>query len=141
MLESKDTVGMVPPAVVAGLRKCLASRQAVSLELILQHQEGAGREMVMKALEGLVSLREVEVLCPVAVGAGGGRTLTFHPLEHYRLVRATDRDHVWQVHVTDAPDDCSRMVEREWQAASCMPERVSDFAWLLPWYRFAYRAG
>jgi hypothetical protein len=120
MLENEDTVGMVLPAVMAGLRKCLASRQALNLDLILANQAGEGRDLIMKALEGLVSRREVEVLCPVTVGFGGGSKPTFHPLEHYRLVRATDHDFRW-------------VEERELRAARWTPERHGDSAWFLPW--------
>lgn len=140
MLENTENAGAVQSVVMAGLRKWLASHQAVSLELILT-QVGVSREHVIQALEGLVAMREVEVLCPVIAGAGGGRSPTFHPLEHYRLVRSTDRDYEWQVYVTDHPAECSRAAEREWQTVSRMPEAVSDFAWLLPRRRYAYSAG
>jgi hypothetical protein len=133
MLENEDTVGMVLPAVMAGLRKCLASRQALNLDLILANQAGEGRDLIMKALEGLVSRREVEVLCPVTVGFGGGSKPTFHPLEHYRLVRATDHDHAWQVDITESPVDFRWVEERELRAARWTPERHGDSAWFLPW--------
>ncbi len=133
MLENEDTVEMVSPAVMAGLRKCLASRQALNLDYILAYEEGAGRDLIMKALEGLVSRKEVEVLCPVTVGFGGGCKLTFHPLEHYRLVRATDHDHAWQVDVMEPPVDFSWADGRESQSARWTPEWNTDSAWFLSW--------
>ena len=133
MRDSEDTVGMVSAGVMAGLRKCLASRQALNLDLILAYQAGECRDLIMRALEGLVSRKEVEVLCPVTLGYGGGCKPTFHPLEHYRLVRATDRDHAWQVDVMESPVDFSWVEERELQAARRTPERHGDSAWLLPW--------
>jgi len=135
-----ETPGGVPAVVMAGLRKCLATRQAVNLDSMLE-QAGIGRDLAMNALERLVAMQEVEVLCPVTAGGGERRKPTFHPLEHYRLVRSTDRDHLWQIYVTDAPAEHCWPEVREDDAVSLQAERAADFAWLPPWHPYAYCSG
>ncbi len=127
----------VPEGVKAGVRQCLSARQAMSLELLLK-QSKSGREPVMRALECLIACREVEVLRPV--GSSHQQALiTQNPLEHYRLVRASDRDYAWQSHIQEAVVENDRVIE--WPEMGVEVERVYDFSWLLPWRQYVCAAG
>lgn len=132
MLNYSEKDDGLPSALMVRIKQCLASRQAMGIELILKQME-AGNERVMSALSRLVAMQEVEVLRPVSVAAGGGRRLTFHPLEYYRLVRPTDRDCAWQVEIRERPAEVSWMMEREMATVSVarhFSHSVRQHSWL-----------
>jgi len=127
----------VADGVKAGVRRCLEARQAMNLELLMQHSK-TGRDQVVRALECLVASREVEVLRPVGFNPKQA-LITQDPLEHYRLVRASDRDYTWQCHVQEAMMENERVLE--WPEMAVDAGRVYDFGWLLPWRQYAFAAG
>lgn len=119
------------------LKKCLAASHALDLQGIIQ-KVGIEREAVVELLSDLVQKREVEVLCPVTV-TRGQRHLTLHPLEHYRLVRPTDHDYLWQTRIRDNQIRIHQEAIEEWAEVPELSERTLDFSWIWP-KNYAYSA-
>lgn len=120
------------------LKSCLASNQALDLQAILG-QLNIGRDAVIELLSGLVTRKEVEVLCPVTVRRDNA-PLTLHPLEHYRLVRPTDGDYLWETGIQEERRRICNTALEEWTSEPELPERILDFNWIWPG-TYAYTAG
>ncbi len=120
------------------LKSCLANNQALNLQAILGRLN-IGRDAVIELLSGLVTRKEVEVLCPVSVQRDSA-PLTLHPLEHYRLVRPTDGDFLWETGIREDQSRIHTEALEEWTTAADLPERVLDFSWLWP-KNYAYSVG
>lgn len=127
-----------PSGSVAVLKSCLASNQALDLQAILG-RVAISRDAVIELLASLVKRREVEVLCPVTVRRDGA-PLTLHPLEHYRLIRPTDGDYLWETGIKEDHRPFHNKSAEEWTAVAELPERVRDFSWIWP-NTYAYSAG
>jgi len=127
-----------PAGVASVLKSCLASNQALDLQTILG-RVSISRDAVIELLASLVKCREVEVLCPVTVKRDHS-PLTLHPLEHYRLIRPTDGDYLWETRIREDHTHLHSEAPDEWTAVEELPERVLDFNWLWP-KTYAYSAG
>lgn len=127
-----------PAGRVTMLKSCLATNQALDLQAILG-RVNLGRDAVIELLASLVKRREVEVLCPVTVKRDN-TPLTLHPLEHYRLVRPTDGDFLWETGIREDYQRIHSEALEEWTAVADLPDRVLDFSWLWP-RTYAYSAG
>jgi len=138
MTNSKTRTASESNESAESLRQCLASNQALDLQAILG-QVKLERETVVALLDRLVQHKEVEVLCPVTVERGGA-SLSLHPLEHYRLVRPSDNDYLWETSIREEHVRIHKDGDGAWQAISHLPERTLDFSWLWP-KTYAYSAG
>jgi len=127
-----------PAGMIAMLKSCLATNQALDLQAILG-RVNLGRDAVIELLTSLVTRREVEVLCPVTVQRHD-TPITLHPLEHYRLIRPTDGDFLWETGIREDHLRTHSEALEEWTTAVELPERVLDFSWLWP-KTYAYSAG
>ncbi len=120
------------------LKCCLASGRALNFASLLG-VAGMGHDVAVRALGDLVAMNEVEVLCPVMME--GKDTLTFHPLEYYRLVGPADRDFLWETEIEEERHAGGGMKEAKTPFAQDIPERVWDFGWLWPDRPYAFNAG
>jgi hypothetical protein len=127
-----------PVSTVTMLKRCLATNQALDLQAIMG-QVQISRDTVVELLAGMVRRREVEVLCPVTVKRDGN-PLSLHPLEHYRLIRPTDGDYLWETRIREDHKQIHSEPAEAWPAVADLPERVLDFSWLWP-KTYAYSAG
>lgn len=123
---------------VTMLKSCLATNQALDLKAILG-RVNLGRDAVIELLASLVKRQEIEVLCPVTVQRNDA-PLSLHPLEHYRLIRPTDGDYLWETGIREDHQRIHSEALEEWTAVADLPERVLDFSWLWP-KTYAYSAG
>lgn len=120
------------------LKSCLATNQALDLQAILG-RVNLGRDAVIELLASLVNRQEIEVLCPVTVQRDD-TDLSLHPLEHYRLIRPTDGDFLWEIAIREDHQHIHSEASEEWTAVADLPERVLDFSWLWP-KTYAYSVG
>ncbi len=133
------TKAVADPAVMHNmLKSCLANNQAIDLQAILG-QLNIERDTVIELLSGLVKRREVEVLCPVTVQRDGA-PLTLHPLERYRLIRATDGDFLWETGIQEEHQRICNATLEKWTTELEPRGRILDFHWLWP-KTYAYSAG
>ncbi len=137
-MNVKLNAGADPASTVTMLKRCLATNQALDLQAILG-RVAISRDTVVELLSGMVKRREVEVLCPVTVQRDG-TPLSLHPLEHYRLIRPTDGDFLWETRIREEHTHIHSEALDEWTAVADLPERVLDFSWLWP-KTYAYSAG
>ncbi|MBN1510574.1 MAG: hypothetical protein JXB13_01035 [Phycisphaerae bacterium] len=85
--------------VDALLRDCLSECQAINLDA-LSRKLGLSEARLARALQAMAERGEIEVLRPLVLeekpGMGDGRRAR---LEHYRLIRETDSDYLWEQNV------------------------------------------
>jgi len=90
-----DTVGLKREHVRKLIRASLERCEAVNLERLAEWI-GADRNLVSREIKTLVQLGEVEVLRPLVGKKERRGPEQQGPAEHYRLIRRTDSDFLWE---------------------------------------------
>jgi len=90
-----DTVRLESEHVRKLVRASLERCEAVNLERLAKWV-GVDQSLVSRELETLVNHGEVEVLRPLAGMADGQRVAGSRSTEHYRLIRRSDSDFLWE---------------------------------------------